>query len=233
MEATSTLLNAPSSTAGAVLTAFPRWRVGTRRTRKNCSSLQEIGLNLKSFSTVNYMMPTSVFNSLRFISHIINALSELIGKLTAWLILIMVLIVVYDVSMRTLFQRGSVALQEWQWHLFALIFLLGAAYTSKYDEHVRVDIIYQSRWMTTRSRAWINLLGDLLFLIPFCLLIIHSSWAFVYDAYVHLESSPDSGGLPYRFLLKAAIPIGFTLLLLQGLANALTNLLYLMGYEEK
>jgi len=160
----------------------------------------------------------------------INTISEWTGRIIAWLILLMVLIIVYQAGMVALFSIGSVALQELQWHLFALIFLLGAAYTLKHDDHVRVDIVYQSRWMNEQRRAWLNLLGGLLFLIPFCLLVIITSWPFLYQAFLYGEGSPDPGGLPYRFLLKSAIPIGFILLMLQGIANSLTNLLFL--YES-
>lgn len=163
----------------------------------------------------------------------IDFISERSGYLIAWLVLSIVVIVVYDVSRRGLFHLGSVALQELQWHLFALIFLFGAAYTLKQDDHVRVDIFYQSRWMNARRRAWVNLLGGLLFLIPFCLVVINSSWQFVYDAFIHQEGSPDPGGLPYRFLLKAAIPIGFSLLMLQGIAETLRNLLYLLDKNKE
>jgi len=162
---------------------------------------------------------------LQRLARLIECLSEWSGRLVAWLVLLMVLIISYDVAMRYLFQHGSVALQELEWHLFALIFLLGAAYTLKHDEHVRVDILYQSRWMGTRGRAWIDLLGSLFFLLPFCLLVIHGSLPFVLNAYHLGEGSPDPGGLPARYLLKAAIPLGFSLLLLQGLAMALRSLL--------
>lgn len=174
-----------------------------------------------------------MIKEIRKIIDFIDFISERSGYLIAWLVLSIVLIVVYDVSMRGLFQIGSVALQELQWHLFALIFLLGAAYTLKQDDHVRVDIIYQSRWMNARRRAWVNLLGGLLFLIPFCLLVISSSWLFVQDAYIHQEGSADAGGLPYRFLLKAAIPIGFSLLMLQGFAEILRNLVYLLDQNKE
>lgn len=163
----------------------------------------------------------------------IDLISERSGYVIAWLVLSIVVIVVYDVSMRGWFHLGSVALQELQWHLFALIFLLSAAYTLKQDDHVRVDIFYQSRWMDAHRRAWVNLLGGLVFLIPFCLLVINSSWRFVYDAFIYQEGSPDPGGLPYRFLLKAAIPIGFSLLMLQGIAEILRNLLYLFDKNKE
>lgn len=188
-------------------------------------------------------------NLLQQIVYFINTISEWTGRLIAWLILLMVLIIVYQASMVALFSIGSVALQELQWHLFALVFLLSAGYTLKHEDHVRIDLIYQSHWLTDQHRAWINFLGGIFLLIPFCLLVIVASWPFVSAAInytlafsnswpfisitIHYaEGSPDPGGLPYRFLLKAAIPIGFSLLMLQGVANSLTSLLDLLGSQE-
>jgi TRAP-type mannitol/chloroaromatic compound transport system permease small subunit len=179
------------------------------------------------------MKTLSFFSPLRQIVRIGNGLSEWIGRWVAWLVLGMVLVIVYDVSMRSLFSVGSVLLQELQWHFFALIFLLGAAYTFKHDGHVRVDVFYQSRYMTDRKRAWVNLWGGLLLLIPYCLLIIISAWPFVYNAYQFSEGSPDPGGLPYRFILKGAILVGFGLLLLQGIINILENFLQLFDKASK
>jgi TRAP-type mannitol/chloroaromatic compound transport system permease small subunit len=159
----------------------------------------------------------------RLISRI-ETLVEWSGRATAWLVLAMVLLIGFDVTMRYLFHGGSVGLQELEWHLFALLFLFGAAYTFKHDGHVRVDIFYHSQRMGERGRAWVDLLGGLFFLLPFCLLIIISSLSFVDYAYSIGEGSPDPGGLPYRFLLKAAIPLGFSLLLLQGIAHMLRSL---------
>ncbi len=154
----------------------------------------------------------------------IEALSEWSGRLVAWLLLLMVLVIGYDVAMRYLFQSGAVALQELEWHLFALVFLLGAAYTLKHDGHVRVDVFYQSRRLGPRGRAWVDILGCLFFLIPFCLLVIHASIPFVENAWRLGEGSPDPGGLGHRYLLKAAIPLGFTLLLLQGVAMLIRSI---------
>ncbi len=153
----------------------------------------------------------------RFISAI-DTLNERLGQAMSWLVMVMTLVIVYDVLMRYLFQIGSVALQELEWHLFAIIFLLGAAYTLKQDAHVRVDIVYASRRMSDRARAWVDLLGGLFFLIPFCVLIIYSSMPFVEASFSMGEGSSDAGGLPFRFLLKACIPLSFLLLLIQGVA---------------
>jgi TRAP-type mannitol/chloroaromatic compound transport system permease small subunit len=161
----------------------------------------------------------------------LETVSEWSGRAVAWLVLVLVLIIGFDVLMRYLFREGSVALQELEWHLFALIFLLGAAYTFKHDAHVRVDIFYQSQWMNARRRAWVDLLGGVFLLLPFCVLVIVSSGPFVANAFAMGEGSPDPGGLPYRFLLKAAIPVGFGLLLLQGVAHMLRSLQTLLDKD--
>jgi len=127
--------------------------------------------------------------------------------------------------MRYLFNSGSIAIQELEWHLFSIILLLGSAYTLKHDEHVRLDIFYSSKLINDKVRIWLDVLGTLLILLPFCLLIIISAWPFVTQAYIHNEISPDPGGLPARWLIKAAIPLGFFFLLIQGIAEALKKLL--------
>ncbi|NOX42590.1 MAG: TRAP transporter small permease subunit [Gammaproteobacteria bacterium] len=162
----------------------------------------------------------------------IDGLSEWIGRAVSWLVIVMVLLVCYDVTMRFVFLQGSVALQELEWHIFALIFLLGSAYTFKHDGHVCVDIISHSNWMTAKRKAWINIFGGVFFLIPFCLLIIISSIDFVSNSFRFSESSPDPGGLPYRYLLKSAIPISFMLILLQGLASIIHNFVVVLDQEE-
>ncbi len=161
---------------------------------------------------------------LQQLSDKLGQLSRLTGKLVSWLVLAMVLLVSYDVTMRYFFLSGSIALQEMEWHLFSLIFLIGAAYTLKHDDHVRLDLIYKSKYMNDERRAWVNLLGSLFLLIPFCILIIATAWPFVYQSYIYLEGSPDPGGLPYRWILKASIPLGFILLLLQGVSDIANNL---------
>lgn len=165
-----------------------------------------------------------MISNLSRLGSLIDTVNERIGRAVAWLMFLLVLVIVYDIAMRYLFQIGSVALQELEWHFFSIIFLFGAAYTFRHDGHVRVDMVYRSRFLSDKHRVWIDLLGTLVFLIPFCALIIYSSWPFVFSAYVIAEGSPDPGGLPFRFLLKSAIPLAFLLLLLQGLANAVRSL---------
>ena len=159
----------------------------------------------------------------------IDHFTERSGQIISWLVILLVILVGYDVFMRYLFQRGSIGIQELEWHLFSIIFLIGAAYTLKYDEHVRLDILYRSKYLTDRHRAWIDAFGSIFILIPFCILIIVSAWPFISQAYTYNEASPDPGGLPARWLIKSMIPLGFTLLLLQGIAESIKKVLHAVG----
>jgi TRAP-type mannitol/chloroaromatic compound transport system permease small subunit len=142
-----------------------------------------------------------------------------------------VAVVFIDVVMRYAFQVSFVFTQELEWHLFAFIFLMGAGYTLLKDGHVRVDIFYQR--CSPKAQAWINLLGVLFFLIPGCYMVISTSIPFVHNAWIVMEGSPDPGGIPYRFLLKSCIPVGFILMLLQGLSLGGKSLLTILGQERE
>lgn len=161
----------------------------------------------------------------------IDRINEWVGRGVAWVALILVLVVFTDVVMRYVFSISFVFVQELHWHLFSFIFLIGAGYTLLHDGHVRVDIFYQR--LSRKGRAWINLIGVLVFLIPGCLLVIITSWKFVMNSFNILEGSPDPGGIPYRFILKSTIPVGFALLLLQGISLGLHSFLQLVGRESR
>lgn len=149
----------------------------------------------------------------------IDAINERLGRLVSWLTFLLVVLICVDVLLRYVLNFSKAALYEMEWHLFAAIFLLGAAFTLKHDRHVRVDVFYAN--FTEKNKAWVNLAGTLVFLIPFCGIIAYTSLPFVLDSFAMNESSPDAGGLPYRFVIKLAIPIGMVLLMLQGVAQAL------------
>jgi TRAP-type mannitol/chloroaromatic compound transport system permease small subunit len=159
-----------------------------------------------------------------------DRINEMFGRAMAWMVVTLTVIVFYDVCMRFLFRAGSTALQELEWHIFALIFLLGAASTYRINGHVRVEVLYQK--FSPRMQLWVNTLGDLFILLPLCFVIINSSLPFVEAAWSYGESSPDPGGLPYRWLIKAAIPAGFVLLALQAIINIAGNIGKLMNGRE-
>ncbi len=165
--------------------------------------------------------------TLKAVAHGIDQLNEWVGKGVAWVALGLVAVVFVDVVMRYAFNTSFVFTQELEWHLFAFIFLIGAGYTLFHDGHVRVDIVYQR--LNAKGRAWVNLLGVLLFLIPGCLMVITTSWKFVVNSWSIMEGSPDPGGIPFRFIVKGCIPVGFALLLLQGISLGLKSLLEVLG----
>ena len=172
--------------------------------------------------------------ALQFFVRVVDRISEGTGRIVMWLALAMVLLTSYNVFERYVLGRNTTYLIELNWHLYSVIFLLGAAYTLKHDGHVRVDMLYHK--LGSRGRAWINLLGSLFFLLPLAgFLIWGTLWSkyggfensFVGRSWRFWERSPDPGGLPARYLLKTMIPVGFALLALQGLAEAARNALFL------
>ena len=158
----------------------------------------------------------------------VDQINTWVGRFVAWTTALVVVVVFVDVVMRYVFRTSFVFTQELEWHLFAFIFLIGAGYTLLKDGHVRVDIFYQR--MSPKNQAWINLLGVIFFLIPGCLLIIITSMKFVAHSFAVMEGSPDPGGIPYRWLLKACIPVGFVLVLIQGISLGLKSLLIITGH---
>jgi TRAP-type mannitol/chloroaromatic compound transport system permease small subunit len=123
--------------------------------------------------------------------------------------------VVYDVVMRYVFNDVSIAFQELEWHLFSAVFLLGIPYAIKASGHVRVDIIYER--LSNRAQAIIDILGTLIFLLPFCLLVAWFGIDFAKESYSLGETSGDPGGLAYRWIIKAVIPLSFLFMAVSGL----------------
>ena len=165
-------------------------------------------------------------NALLAVSRLIDRLSERVGHTIYWLVLVAVLISAANAVVRKAFNFSSNSFLEIQWYLFSLIFLFCAGYTLKHNEHVRIDII-TSR-LSARARASIDIFGTLFFLLPMSLLIMWLSWPLFVDAYTRHEVSTNAGGLiiwPARLM----VPVGFFLLVLQGLSELIKRIAFLKG----
>lgn len=160
-------------------------------------------------------------NTLLSISKAIDWLNEKIGRVVLWLVLVAALISAFNAIYRKAFNDSSNSLLEIQWYLFGAIFLLCAAYTLKHDGHVRIDVIYGK--LSRRTQTWIDIIGTVVFLMPVCILIMWLSWPIFVDAYVSKETSSDAGGL-IRWPIKLMIPIGFGLLVLQGISELIKRI---------
>jgi len=146
---------------------------------------------------------------------------DFIGNILTVMLLLMILNVFYDVVMRYAFHNSSIAMQELEWHFFAIIILFGTSYSLKENAHVRVDFLYDK--FSEKTQALINIVGTLLFLLPFTLLIIYGSYSYVMDSYSVNETSSDPGGLKYLWAIKAMIPVSFIVLFLEGINYIIQN----------
>ena len=169
-------------------------------------------------------------DALRKFERVVGQISGAFGWLAGWLCILMIAIVFVDVIARYLFESGSIAMQEMEWHLFAAVFLLGAAYTMREDANVRVDVFYAR--MSMRKKAVVDLFGTVFFVIPMSTLIMYSAYDFVAYAFEVREVSNDPGGLPYRFVFKSLLPLGYFLVLIQAFAVISRNIRILCGDTE-
>jgi TRAP-type mannitol/chloroaromatic compound transport system permease small subunit len=165
------------------------------------------------------------------LSHFIDAFTGRVGIVAYWLLPLMVLVGTWNVFGRYFGQwigtnLTSNVLLEMQWYIFSLLFLLGAPYALLHNEHVRVDVLYAR--LSKKKHAMINLVGTVLFLIPFCIIVMYFSWSFVVASWEIFEDSPDPGGLP-RYPIKTMIPVGMMLLMVQAFSEIIKNTARLTG----
>jgi len=152
-------------------------------------------------------------------SYYLDRISKYAGYLAAILVVILSLLVAYDAGMRYLFSAGSIALQEIEWHLFDVIFLLGLSYALKHDKHVRVDIFFER--YSPDTKATVQILSMLLLVIPFSLIFLNDALDMTLQSYLQHEISSDPGGLSNRWIIKAMLVFAFVLLILQALSEIL------------
>jgi TRAP-type mannitol/chloroaromatic compound transport system permease small subunit len=164
--------------------------------------------------------------SLLAFSRLIDALNGFVGRSSYWLILAAVLISAGNAVIRYAFNMSSNAWLEIQWYLFSAVFLFCAGYTLLHNQHIRIDVV--TGHMSRRVQAWIDIVGTLFFLMPMALTILWLSWPVFLDAYQRNEVSTNAGGLiiwPARLM----VPIGFLLLVLQGLSELIKRIAFLRG----
>ena len=161
----------------------------------------------------------------------VNRISDWLGALTALLFVLLLLNVFYNVIARFLFNEVSIGMQELEWHLHSSIFLLGIPYALRAGGHVRVDVLYER--MSSSMRAWVDLVGTLVLLLPFCLLVVWYGVDFAREAYQLGETSGDPGGLSHRWIIKSMIPISFSFMALSGIGLLLTSVNTLLGAHEQ
>ncbi|MBK6591514.1 MAG: TRAP transporter small permease subunit [Burkholderiales bacterium] len=160
------------------------------------------------------------------LSRLIDTISTWVGKLTMWLILATTLISAGNALVRKAFNQSSNGLLEIQWYLFAAVFMLGAGYGFLKNSHVRIDFI--SSKLSDRTRNWIDVVGILVVLFPFCSIGISLCWPFFMQAYTSGEISTNAGGL-IRWPVYGLIPLGFALLMMQGLSELIKRIAFLTG----
>lgn len=160
------------------------------------------------------------------LSRLIDAINARIGQAASWLVLVVVLISAGNAVVRKLFNVSSNGLLEIQWYLFSAIFLLAAAYTLQKNEHIRIDLLVGK--LSARGQAVVDIVGTLLFLMPVCYLLISFGWPMFLDAWNSGEMSSDAGGL-VRWPVFLLIPVGFALLMAQGLSELIKRVAFLQG----
>ena len=155
------------------------------------------------------------------LSRAIDWLNEQIGIVANWLVLWAALISAGNAASRYLFSQSSNGWLEIQWYMFAGMVLLGAPYTLKMNEHVRVDLLYNI--VSERTRIWIDIVGGLLFLLPICIILIYFTWPWFVESWRLNEASSNAGGL-IRWPVKLLLPVGFFLLTLQGISEIIKRI---------
>lgn len=152
---------------------------------------------------------------------ILDNITDSIARLSSITLALLVLLIVYDALMRYIFQSGSIALQELEWHLFDVVILLSIAYTLKENAHVRVDIFFDK--FSKKRQKIIEIFTTLFFILPFSFLIIYFSYDFVMMSFTQMEASSNPGGLEYRFLVKSLMPLAFIFVTIQSISKLIDD----------
>lgn len=164
------------------------------------------------------------------LSRLLDPILTWVGRSISWIWLLLLLTIVFNVVLRYVFGEGRIELEEIQWHLYSTGFLLGIGYTFQIDGHIRVDVVHER--LSPRTQAWLELYGILLCVLPFVALVLIYSVPFVATSFELGEVSVSPGGLPYRWVIKSMLTIGFALLLLAALSRLTQVWAYLFGGKQ-
>ena len=156
------------------------------------------------------------------LNNFFDKLNKFMGFILSIIMILLIANVFYDVVSRYFFNGGSIAMQEMEWHLFGVMILFGMSYALREEAHVRVDFLYNR--FSPKTKALINIIGTLLFIIPLSIFIIYGSYDFVMDSYTTNEISEDPGGLTHRWIIKAMIPTSFIYLIITAIGYIIQNI---------
>ncbi len=169
-------------------------------------------------------------NTLLRIDEVCESTIIRIGRIAAWVSIFLIIVIIFDVVTRRFFVLGSTKLQELEWHIHAVLFMFCLGYGYMKDAHVRIDLVREK--LSERKKLWIELIGCLFFLIPYSFIVIYHGIDWWNRSFQLNEVSASATGLPYRWIIKAALPIGFAILLVSGITTAIRKILQLFGPPE-
>ena len=164
-------------------------------------------------------------------SNAVDPVITWIGNAVSWIWIVLLGVIVINVFMRYALGEGRIEFEEIQWHLYSIGFMTGLGYAVVHDAHIRVDIVHER--LSPLTRAWIDLYGILLFVLPFTALMLIYAVPFIADSFATSETSPSPGGLPYRWLIKSMLFIGFALLGLAALSRLTRLWVYLFLARDR
>tara|TARA_B100000315_G_C14495499_1_gene549744 strand:- start:206 stop:730 length:525 start_codon:yes stop_codon:yes gene_type:complete len=165
-------------------------------------------------------------NHIPRVSKVLDRFITRIGETTAWLNIVLIVVIITQVVLRYVFSKGLVRLEELQWHLYAVVIMIGLSYCTTHDAHIRLDLLHHR--FPQRRKEVVDLLGTVFLLMPMVILMLMHSWPFVAESFRIKEASDSVVGLPYRWVVKSFLLIGFGLLGLAGLSRVIRAVAFLM-----
>jgi TRAP-type mannitol/chloroaromatic compound transport system permease small subunit len=190
--------------------------------------MADIRIDLEKVDEVVTHAAAAVHYPRTAVSDVLEGVVGFVGRLFSWIWVPLMVLVAGNVVLRYIFGTNIIALEELQWHLYAVGFMVGLSYCVLHDGHVRVDVLAEL-WRP-RTRGWIEVAGLVLFLLPFCYFVLSYAWPFVERSYLINEVSAAPNGLPMRWVIKSVILIAFVLLAMAAVARLLRTLSMLTGF---